>query len=230
MQWYIYADLPDLSWVKAQNYLKDNACIIDIGANCGAFSLKLAERIYAKGLLNCKIIAFEPNPYIYKKLEENLRLNTHLVPVVKPHLIGLGNKGGSFEMIFNEHNSGGGKVILDLKTSLDKRIKIEMKTLDNFTEEQNLSNISFIKIDVEGLEPLVIEGGKKTIEQHKPALYIEMTDKWFKEHGYSQHDIISYLKHLNYQLYAEINGKFVDLSSIPSLDKIEQYNLLAITK
>lgn len=40
MQWYLYADLPDISWKKALVELKSNCVVLDIGANCGQFSLR----------------------------------------------------------------------------------------------------------------------------------------------------------------------------------------------
>ena len=44
MQWHVFAHLPDYSWKKAADYLRPNSHILDIGANCGAFSLKLAQK------------------------------------------------------------------------------------------------------------------------------------------------------------------------------------------
>src|ERR1039457_3945039 len=72
MQWHVYADLIDISWKKANEYIIDNSCIIDVGANCGAFTLKLAQKSHERIFSGFKIYSFEPNPSVFATLEENL--------------------------------------------------------------------------------------------------------------------------------------------------------------
>lgn len=230
MQWHLFADLPDVSWSKAGEYLSNNNyCILDVGANCGAFSLKLAQMISERKWSNCQIHAFEPNPFIYNNLTENLMLNHHLISIVHVNQLGLGNENGDFTMVFSETNTGGGKVLP--KRSEPSALKVKIQTLDEYVKSQGLTNIRFIKIDVEGYEPLVLEGARNTIRVYKPVLYIEITDQWFREHGYTKQQIFDYLLSENYELFAEINEKFIPLRQLGNkMNNIRQFNLLAVEK
>jgi|GEM_PF-5565223 hypothetical protein len=94
-------------------------------------------------------------------------------------------------------NSGGGHI----EISNTDYVEIEMMTLDEFVLRNNLSNIKFIKIDVEGYEPFVFEGAKKTIESFLPELYFEITEKWHNQYGKSAQEIFDFLIALNYEFY-----------------------------
>ncbi len=224
MQWHIFADLPDFSWQKATEYLQSEGVILDIGANVGAFSLKLAQQIKQKDKQNCKVIAFEPNPFVCEAFQKNVSLNPSLQKIIRLEKIALGAKNEESQFVFSNTNSGGGKVLRDDST---QGISIEIKTLDNYLQEQKIQNVLFIKIDVEGFEPFVIEGAKETIRRYKPKLYIEMTEKWFKEHNSSTQIIMDYLETENYQLFVEMGASFIPVAKV-NLLLLEQYNLLAI--
>jgi FkbM family methyltransferase len=69
----------------------------------------------------------------------------------------------------------------------DRNQKVSMLTIDSLA----LTRLDFIKIDIEGMEMEALEGGRATIEQHKPVMLIESikTDKaallkFLSEHGY----------------------------------------------
>ncbi len=126
----------------------------------GAFSLQLARKIIQGNFKNCTIQSFEPYPAILKLLKDYLALNPDLRDIVELNAIGLGNKRGQFSMWFNEANSGAGSVTDNIQ---DTVTQIEIITLDEWVEEKKLENITFIKIDVEGFEPLVLQGAVRTI-------------------------------------------------------------------
>ena len=50
-----------------------------------------------------------------------------------------------------------------------ERIKTKIHTMDDYVKEQNLSRLDFIKIDVEGFEWDVLQGGKKQLKKCVPA-------------------------------------------------------------
>ena len=66
---------------------------------------------------------------------------------------------------------------------IGKYYDVVTKKLDNF----NFTNkISFIKIDVEGHEIEVIEGGKLMIKKNKPVLLVEIEERHSKK---NVHDV-----------------------------------------
>jgi FkbM family methyltransferase len=51
---------------------------------------------------------------------------------------------------------------------------VRVVSMDDFVEEQQLSSVDFIKMDVEGAEPLALKGVWKSIETYRPALAISI--------------------------------------------------------
>ena len=75
--------------------------------------------------------------------------------------------------------------------------KVEVKQLDQVCNFQ----IDFMKIDVEGMEMDVLEGGEKTINDQKPLIYLEIYSKnlsnllkWIKKMEY--YIILKHYRHI----------------------------------
>ncbi len=83
----------------------------------------------------------------------------------------------------------------------------KVRTLDSISEEMSLEVIDFIKIDVEGYETKVINGGMKTLKMYKPTLLIEVHNR---EIGKA---LVPMLKNLNYEV-SHLDGTTV--SDIPA--------------
>jgi FkbM family methyltransferase len=113
------------------------------------------------------VVAFEPNSINRQRLNENVRLNSFSNVVVRPY--GLSSRPMQATMTFDP--------LLPGTASLDKQIAgggeeevVELRTLD---EEVGSEKPDLIKIDVEGFELDVLEGGMRTLEGH-PDLVLEM--------------------------------------------------------
>jgi FkbM family methyltransferase len=208
MQWHIYTGLPDLSWETAASVIKSGGVVLDIGANCGQFSLKLAARLRQQEVGPCAIHAFEPNPDIYARLLDNLDLNPELKEHVYCHALALGKETGVMSFAYNPANSGGGSIT---QGSLDSpfRHPVRMERLDAWAKAFSFKRIDFIKVDVEGFEPEVLLGGEAVIEKFRPWLYLEITPAWFQSRGYSTDGIIKKLRAWNYELLGEVRNSFL---------------------
>jgi hypothetical protein len=56
-----------------------------------------------------------------------------------------------------------------------EKITVPMLTLDQVIYEDGISgNVSFIKIDAEGSEPLILKDMSRTIERFRPAIWLEV--------------------------------------------------------
>ena len=144
-------------------YLKDNATILDIGANIGSHTLYWANERNAK-----MVHAFEPLPYSFEILKKHIELN-NLEKKVKIYPYGLSDEVVRTKIAqFHEINIGG--------TSFKKQEDgdYEFKPLDSLELKEK---IDLIKIDVEGAEMEVLRGGIETIKKNKPIIVIESFDK-----------------------------------------------------
>ena len=60
------------------------------------------------------------------------------------------------------------------KVKSTKNIKVKTSTLDQFASEQSIDRLDFVKIDVEGKEVDILEGGKNIFSHFTPALILEV--------------------------------------------------------
>jgi len=222
MQWHVYANIPEPLWNPAFELLQSPAVIFDVGANIGAFTLKVAK-YSSKKKIACDIYAFEPNHIIVKKLKGNIDLNPEVRDNIRIEPLALSDREGEIFLEYSMKNSGAGRL-----TEESTEIKANMISLDTFVQQKQLKKVDLIKIDVEGFEPMVIKGGQYTIERYKPTLLLEITNEWFQKMEYSANDIFQYLTGLGYQLFSDIGEKarpFIS-SEVPVLPY--QFNILAV--
>ena len=141
--------------------LKDNSNCIDVGAYRGE---ELAEmvRVAPHG----KHIAYEPLPFMHKYLVNRF-------PTVDVRHAAVSNEEGERSFTYLRHLPGysGFSERAYAKQSQVETIKVRTETLDNSLPPDYVPDL--IKIDVEGAERLVIEGGIKTISKHKPIVAFE---------------------------------------------------------
>jgi len=181
------------------NHYKDYNLFLDIGANVGTYSFLMA----GKGI-PCH--AFEPVKENFKSLMLNVKVNNaEEMITVHPH--GLGKTNAEVEFIFESMNTGASHLAnlhtdyVETKGEVGIRIKGELKTLDSV-----MSSISYkkddkilIKIDAEGMEIDVLEGGKQFLKDH-PHFMIVMESK---HSGVNR--IKEYLKTLGNYIYLEVD-------------------------
>ena len=96
--------------------------------------------------------------------------------------------------------------------------------LDDFVERHGITRIDFIKVDIEGAEPLFLEGAQRVIRAMRPILCVEVSVRGLTSiPGYGPRDLVKALEDLGYDLYEVAKdgdlGNPVDHRSIP-----EDYN------
>ena len=171
---------------------------LDIGVYRGVYSYKLSQ--------NFKTVhSFEPNPLLYPYLEKNLKkvinnmilYNLALSDVSGPSELRLPIRSKSIFKNNIEELFKLGAATMHPKNIIDncKKVPIQMKRLDDIKIK---NNIGFIKIDVEGHEKNVIQGGLDTIKRNKPILLIEIEEKHTKN---PVEETINFIKSLNYNAF-----------------------------
>jgi len=179
-----------------EKLIKEGDTIIDIGANQGEYALWAARKTGKTG----QVHAFEPLTSIYSQLKENIRLNRAL-PII-PHQTGLSDKPGKLKLYSHDnYNEGVNTLFPDPARQSKVLEEIELSTLDHEVERIGLKKIDLIKIDVEGAELMVLNGGRATLKKHLPILFLEFNEKAFLIAGYSSTDILSLLEELGYSFY-----------------------------
>jgi FkbM family methyltransferase len=148
---------------------KSAPVIYDIGSNIGYFSLLAALN------KNSKIYSFEPVPKVAEQFRLLMGLNG-LSEKVKLSEVALSNELGKIKMVTPGAHEQGLMVsaLRGQKVDIDDSILVDMTTLDHLVFEENFPPPDLIKLDVEGAEAMVLDGGERTLMYHKPRLLIEV--------------------------------------------------------
>jgi FkbM family methyltransferase len=223
VQWRIFYGVRDNALQYAKKCLKSNSIVLDIGANCGAFSLKLATHAIQQSYTNLHIHAFEPNPLIFKNYTDNLALNPPIEKIVHAHAVGLGSENGERSFHYPDTNTGVGRV---MQKDSAGEFTVKLQRLDDFVDNLNPPDISFIKMIVEGFEPEVLKGGWNTLKRFKPPIFLEATDEWYRENNSSVAEVVQELRALGYQFRGEYFNEIIPYEE-SKFSKLYQFNLLA---
>ncbi len=166
---------------------------LDIGANLGVVSLRMAHRAGPSG----QVHSFEPQPrmqsYIERSVERNGFTNIRL------HKIALGEVDGVLPLSVPKKNAGRA-TLKKVHAGTAESIDVPVRRLSDVMDQCDVKQVSLIKMDVEGFEPLVLKGGLDFLRTSKPNAIV------LEEHGRIQDGVLpeslSLLSDLNYKIYA----------------------------
>ncbi len=139
---------------------------LDIGANFGYFSLLMSSLAGDSGTT----VAVEPNPHLARLLRMTASVNG---PGFKVADVALADQEGTAGLYIPDEVMGDASLIerTDRSFSRQRKIDVKMITLDALLAQMKITRIDVIKMDVEGVEPLVFKGMSQTL-QDNPDLRI----------------------------------------------------------
>jgi FkbM family methyltransferase len=179
---------------ELQARLQPGSVFLDIGANFGYYSIRLAT--LRPGI---EVHAFEPHPVTFRRLRLHIECNG-LNPAVHAHELALSDTSGTGRMVGRPDNSGAARLAVGL-TGGDGGVEVRTTTLDEFAREASLTRLDCIKIDVEGAEPRVLHGGRETLERFRPALMIEFWTPGLVKAGSTPAELADTLAELGYRMF-----------------------------
>lgn len=189
---------------------KGAECIFDIGANAGYYALHFAKQFAPIK----KVHAFEPVPHTYQTLTQNIAINK-LGPSIVANNLALGQKNGKVKFFIPAFSGSCAASMKKLHPGEDNiEVSTAMTTLDEYCDSHQVTQIDLMKIDVEGAEFFVLQGGIKTLERCKPTLFIEILRKWSRQFGIEPNQTIRFLLELGYQCWAVEAGQLVSFESM----------------
>lgn len=141
----------------------------DVGANTGWFALRAAARYRELG--GGQVHAFEPQPVMFDLITRSIGEN-QLEAILSLHGVALGNEQKTVWMATPPFNSGGSTVRF---REVNESAAVQMTTLDALGVHPE--RIDAMKVDIEGAEPLFIEGAAEFLKKHRPLIYSELHPK-----------------------------------------------------
>lgn len=140
--------------------IREGGCVVDVGANIGNHT------IYFSKILGLPVVAFEPNPKALVLLRQNITLNKldHLVDV---HDVALG-ASDSIASVLDEDPHNLGRASVKPAGCTDTIVQVR-----RLADVMGSRTPALIKIDVEGMEPDVLQGAVPLLQRDRPLLLIE---------------------------------------------------------
>ena len=161
-------------------YDLDGAVIWDIGAHFGYHSLSFASLVGGEG----HVYSFEPNPYNIARFKLHLEKNVTLANRITLNNFALSDVDGEENFTISKNvddSTSTGSYLQNVVPPLDLNIYKNFSTqvvqtlkIDTFLKTKDARAADIIKIDVEGSESLVLNGGKDFFQKNKPIIFIEV--------------------------------------------------------
>jgi len=203
------------------NFLKSGMVILDLGANIGQYTILAAQRVGPNGSVH----SFEPCTRMFEELKFNIMLN-NLEKLCTLNKIAISDKQGT---AFLSTYKPGAEVYSSIGNHKRKEAKalgheeVKTETIDNYRKVNNIKNVDFMKIDVEGAELLVLHGAKQLLSRpNSPVISLEFADINTQGFGYKALEIWDFLTGLGYKMYS-LDMKITQKPN----DFIEPCNLIA---
>lgn len=171
---------------------KNGGIFLDIGANFGLFTCSLGV------IPGVECYAIEPCAKNFVLLTENLALN----PGIKAKLfnVALDNTHKLFELEdINPGNSGTVRVLLEDKQSNSYSYTVAAITLEKLLTYAKVKSVALMKIDVEGYEPLILEGLDWNGNFRPYNVIIEFTDYSSRSKGSGRQSILEFFIKRGYE-------------------------------
>jgi FkbM family methyltransferase len=152
-----------------REYVAAGDTVYDIGANIGYVSLSLAKRVGSNG----RVIAFEPVPRNADSLRQNIENNR----ITNVQLLEVAASDRCGEAVIRmAENLSTASLVWHRNDRSATELTIKTVLIDQMVEAGDLRLPTFVKIDVEGSEGLVLQGMRRTIVAAKPVVFVESSD------------------------------------------------------
>lgn len=151
--WLMYNYIVD--WEEfnlIRDYLGNGDVVADVGANMGYYTVWMSKFIG-----NGKVHSFEPDQENFKRLMENCSLNK--LANVSANNVALSNQSGS--LLFTSSLDGENHLSLDATKGT---VKVEALTFDEYSKMKEVSNYTYVKVDIEGFEYFFLQGATALIK------------------------------------------------------------------
>jgi len=144
--------------------------IYDVGSFHGLMTMFFSRR-------TDRVVAYEANAHSYARVKENLALNQ--IANVTLRNVAVGAEPGTLKLVWDPLMPGAGSADSAIGGQIRDsdsfhEIEVPVVRIDDDIAEQNLPAPDFVKIDIEGFELPALQGLSKTLQDRRPALYLEM--------------------------------------------------------
>lgn len=215
MDWLLYFHSDSDSSAPVLEYIKESDIVLDIGGNIGQTALFMAKKTGSKG----RVVSFEPVPATYKRFITNLELNPEIRNLTVEN-IALGDTHEKLKMLAETGGNSGQNRVLSQNNTDANVVEVEVMPLSSYLMNKPLPRINVVKIDVEGFEHHVLKGAAGVFKEHRPILYIELSENNLRQQGTSANEVVRFLNELSYRVTDVNSGEILSTMSSGHTDVI----------
>ncbi len=178
--------------------LRDDAVVLDIGANLGWYSLLLARRCP-----RARIHAFEPEPRNLALLRDNLQRNG--IQNVAVHGAAVAERSGAMKFYPYPDKNMGRHSLVPMEGLAP--ILVPVITVDDFMHELRMdpAAVQFVKIDVEGYELPALLGASRLLAAN-PVILAEFAPKYIRRAGTDPAEFLALMQDAGFRAFECIEG------------------------
>jgi len=174
--------------------LGEHGLVVEAGSNMGIHTTPMARHLAKQ---NRRLLAFEPQQFVYRQLCANLALNGLNNVTAWPYACGAQTgKVALVEPNYSQPGNFGGVAIAEAGSS---GFQVPCVRIDDLVENQD---VALLKIDVEGSELKVLKGASALLNRSRPAIYLE------NDRPANSAALIEWLWAAEYQLFWHVTELF----------------------
>jgi FkbM family methyltransferase len=173
---------------------KEGDTVIDIGAHIGRYTITSSKQVGNTG----KVVAIEADPDNFQLLKRNIALNN--LTNVLPLNYAVFSTRTRMKLYEQSASAKYNSLMLARAAKTKNYVEVNADTLDSILKLNEINQVNWIKIDVEGAEFEVLKGSTKTLSTENVSLLIEIHNIADPRH---YDNILDFLKYHNYEITFE---------------------------
>jgi FkbM family methyltransferase len=199
-----------------ERFLRPGMTVLDVGSYYGLYALTASAKVGKQGL----VVAFEPSPPQRRRLRLHLWLNRSRN--VRVEETALSSTNGEHEFFVATKGSEGfsGLRRPDIGASV-RSVRANLMTLDTYLQQRSISQVDFIKVDVEGGELDFFKGAQNLLQgKMRPVILCELQNVRARAWGHTALDTATFIRNLGFSWFRPLaDGSLVRVAA--STDEYE---------
>jgi FkbM family methyltransferase len=178
-------------------YAKPGSVALDAGAHMGYLTLNLARAVGPTG----QVHSFEPDPRLIERVVEHARVNG--MDWVKVNQVAVSERSES-GVTLQLPTQVGFASLREEVWDADRAIQVDAVSLDDYVQREGIdpASISFIKLDVEGLEFEALRGLDDTLRRSSASVLVEYIPARMRGLGQDPDELLAYMLERGYRPWA----------------------------
>lgn len=178
--------------IEAFRGLYRGGAFVDVGSSLGLYVVCMSDLVRAAG---DRIISIEPVPQNLSRQRGNVALNG-IEDLVEYVPLCLGAERGLVHLFADDLGGDNNAFIAE-----SGGLACEVVPFDDLADERGWPRIGALKIDVEGYDPLVIEGARRRIERDRPVILTELNRERMIINGLAIEATWTLFRNLDYRAF-----------------------------